>query len=273
MTDLSRLITDLCVGLQDPETGSLSGFPETVSGDDFLQPIDKNKCFRSFQCFRSENSVPDVNELGCAENFGFSAGASRATSSYAGKPERPETPETDSYPPLAEPPFLFPVKEREPERPETEGFVAGVFHLPSDPFPISPADVRAGIERELRALAVLGRAGPDAERDAIEITQAKIRNSPALIERQPANGRCHVCQELLDGSRPEIAILQPKPGEALHMHADCHNEHSRRRSDLVGRIMAAAGFTEFSEAVTRGIAVPCEGFASWCAPAREGESQ
>ena len=142
---------------------------------------------------------------------------------------------------------------------------------PDGALPISSVEVHAGIERELRVLAVLGRTGSGAKRDAVEITRAKIRNSPALIERQPANGRCHVCQEALDDSRPEIAILQPKPGDALHMHAHCHAEHMRRRSDMVDRIMAAAGFV--SEAVTRGAAVLCEGFASWCAPAREGESQ
>ena len=34
--------------------------------------------------------------------------------------------------------------------------------------------------------------------------------------------------------------------------AHCHTQHMRRRSDLVDRIMAAAGLAEFSEAVTRG---------------------
>ena len=99
--------------------------------------------------------------------------------------------------------------------------------------PISPADVRAGVACELRALAVLGRTGPDALRDAVAITAAKVRNAPALNEQQAHNGRCHVCGEPLDGTRPEVAIPQAKGDGHLWVHAgECHSEHSRRRAAL-----------------------------------------
>ena len=107
---------------------------------------------------------------------------------------------------------------------------------------ITPADVRAGVAREMRALAEDGREGPDALQDAVEITRAKIRNAPALAERQANDGRCHACGEPLDGSRAEVAVLNPG-GRALHMHGGaCHQAHSRRRAALVDRIMAAAGY-------------------------------
>ena len=109
--------------------------------------------------------------------------------------------------------------------------------------PISPADIRAGVARELQALAEDGRTGPDALRDAIAVTAAKIRNAPALNERQAHDGRCHACGKPLDGTWPEVAILQAKGGGHLWVHAgDCHSEHSRRRAALVEEIMAAAGY-------------------------------
>ena len=112
---------------------------------------------------------------------------------------------------------------------------------PGAPLPIAPSDVRAGVERELRALAEGGRTGPDALRDAVEITVAKIRNASALVERQAHDGRCHVCQDPLDGTRPEVAVMQGHPGKPLHMHAGCHADHKARRTALVDRIMEAAG--------------------------------
>ena len=109
--------------------------------------------------------------------------------------------------------------------------------------PISPADVRTGVTRELRALAQNGRIGPIALRDAITITAAKIRNAPALTERQTHDGRCHACGEPLDGTQAEVAILQAKGGGDLWVHAgECHDEHSRHMAERVEAIMAAAGF-------------------------------
>ena len=108
--------------------------------------------------------------------------------------------------------------------------------------PIQPAEVRAGVERELRALAALGRTGPDALRDAIAITRAKVRNSEALAERQANGGRCHVCDEALDDSLPVVAVLTGKRGTHVWLHSDCHAEHSRRIAAKVEAIMAAAGY-------------------------------
>lgn len=113
---------------------------------------------------------------------------------------------------------------------------------PGNPLPIAPNQVRAGVERELRALAEDGRTGPDAERDAIEITRAKIRNSEALAERQADAGRCHGCGGVLDDSLPVVSVLTGKRDTVLILHAGCHGEHSLRIAALVERIMAAAGY-------------------------------
>ncbi len=113
---------------------------------------------------------------------------------------------------------------------------------PGDPLPISADDVRAGVARELRALAEDGREGPGALRDAIAITAAKIRNAEALAERQAHGGRCHVCNEPLDDALPVVAVLSGKPGRVLHMHAGCCPSYTARRIALVDRIMAAAGY-------------------------------
>ena len=108
---------------------------------------------------------------------------------------------------------------------------------------ISPADVRAGVARELRALAADGRHGSEALRDAIAITAAKIRNAPALVERQAHPGRCHACGEPLDDAHPVVAVMQAKGGGSLWLHhGECCDEHSQRRAALVDRIMAAAGY-------------------------------
>ncbi|MGI3903036.1 MAG: hypothetical protein ACRYGP_30230 [Janthinobacterium lividum] len=115
---------------------------------------------------------------------------------------------------------------------------------PGDPLPISPSDVRAGVARELRALAEDGREGPGALRDAIAITAAKIRNSEALAERQAHGGRCHICDEPLDDSAPVVAVLSWSRGGALHLHAACHDAYRARRTALIDRIMACAGYGE-----------------------------
>ena len=187
-----------------------------------------------------------------------------------GSPERPETPEREAKTLAETKSPLFPVKSREPERPETEGQPCGRPTLdlnhaapqrsdwwtgplmaeidraaapPSDTtLPIPPEKVRAGVERELRALADLGRDGAAALRDAIAITRAKIRNSEALAGRQVHDGRCHVCGEPLDDTLPVISVLTGRPGAHLHLHSTCHAEHIRRMATLIDRIMTAAGF-------------------------------
>ena len=112
---------------------------------------------------------------------------------------------------------------------------------PGDSLPISPSDVRAGVERELRALAEDGREGPTALRDAIAITAAKIRNSEALAERQAHGGRCHLCDGPLDDSAPVVAVMTGRRGAHLHLHARCCPAYTARRIALVDQIMAAAG--------------------------------
>ena len=92
-------------------------------------------------------------------------------------------------------------------------------------------------------MAVLGRSGSDALRDAVVIVAGKIRNSPVLIERQAHDGRCHTCGALLDETRPVVAVMQAKGGGHLWLHGgECHAEHGRRRVALVDDIMRAAGY-------------------------------
>ena len=120
---------------------------------------------------------------------------------------------------------------------------AGDTHTnPYQPHLIGPDEVRAGVARELHALADLGLSDAATLARAVAITAGKIRNSSVLVERQPADGRCHVCHDPLDDSRPEISVMQGKPGSPLHMHAGCHAEHKRRRMAMVDRIMTAAGY-------------------------------
>ncbi len=114
---------------------------------------------------------------------------------------------------------------------------------PYDPLPIGPDEVRAGVARELHALADLGLSDAAALTRAVEITAAKIRNSPVLVERQVHDGRCHACGDALDDSRPIVALMQAKGGRVLFVHhGGCCLEHSRRRAALVDRIMTAAGY-------------------------------
>ncbi len=114
---------------------------------------------------------------------------------------------------------------------------------------ISPADVRAGVARDLRALAEDGRERPDALRDAVAITAGKIRNAPVLSERQVHAGQCHACGGPLDDTRPLVAVLNPG-GPALHLHGgECHAAHSARKAALVGSIMTAAGYGAEAEGV------------------------
>ena len=112
------------------------------------------------------------------------------------------------------------------------------------PLPISPAQVRAGVERELRDLASHGRTGPGALSDAIAITRAKIRNSPLLVEAQTGAGRCLVCEEAEVADRRFIPVLTGAPGRMHWIHLACHAEHSLRLAAKVDAIMSAAGFRE-----------------------------
>ena len=120
MTDLSRLIDNLCAGLEGPDTASLSGFPETLSSHESQQPTDTSINFRSFHSFRSKKEESGKSVEPISEKPISAVPESRVASSYVEGPERPERPENDGISPLAEGSFLFPVRERELERPETE---------------------------------------------------------------------------------------------------------------------------------------------------------
>ena len=249
---------------EQPEPAEFPGVPGSEKATGNGQSIDVNDVSRCSRFSRSEMGGIGSDEFWGAEKNACFLGEDRANVSPQKTPGNTGTPGNEAKS-LAESMLLqFPVKDREPGTPGTgsdpcgrpaldlnqaapqrlewlrDATVAALAPSLMPALPISPADVRAGVERELRALADLGRSGPDTLRDAIEITRAKIRNSAALVERQPADGRCHVCRGSLDDSRPEVSVMQGKPGLPLHMHADCHAEHKRRRTEIVDRIMAAA---------------------------------
>ena len=251
MTDLSRLIDNLCAGLEGPDTLSLSTSTETLSTAGIGQSVDNKGNFHTFQSFHSENKHPRIFDHLVSENANFGSAESRVASSYVEGVETAERVETEPNSLAGSTSSFFPLSLGEVERLETEAggcehFAPDLNHPapppPGDPLPISEVEVRAGVARELRVLGDFGRTGPDALRDAIEIVAAKIRNSAALVESQSMDGRCHVCREPLDGTRPEVAVMQGKPGSPLHIHSACHGDHKARRTALVDRIMAAAGY-------------------------------
>ncbi len=115
---------------------------------------------------------------------------------------------------------------------------------PGDPLPISPSDVRAGVARELRALAEDGREGPDAlagrHRD-------HGREDPEQRSPGGAPGAWRTVPRLRRAPRrqpPVIAVLSGKPGAPASLHAACHDVYRARRTALVDRIMTAAGYGE-----------------------------
>ncbi len=249
MTDLSVLIANLCDGLGSDPGAVFPAFPGSLPGKVDQQVIEDNDISRSFRSSRlADDGFAFENDIGI-ENIEFSDAAHARTSSCVLEPGKPGKPgnqekslaETDSLP--------FPVKLLEPGKPGNQEPVAGAFSSPGDPLPISPADVRAGVARELRALAEDGRERPDALRDAVAITAGKIRNAPALSERQVHAGQCHACGGPLDDTRPLVAVLNPG-GPALHLHGgECHAAHSARKAALVGSIMTAAGYGAEAEGV------------------------
>ena len=110
---------------------------------------------------------------------------------------------------------------------------------------VPPSAVHLGVEREVKAFGEMGISGPDALARAVEVTAAKIQNAAVLVEHQAHDGLCHACGAPLDDSRPVVAVMQPSPGRHLWVHSGaCHDAHRARRTDLVARIMAAAGYGE-----------------------------
>ncbi len=103
--------------------------------------------------------------------------------------------------------------------------------------------IRAAIERETGALVALGRPPTIARQGAVDLVRSKVRNSAAMVATQTNVAICHVCGERNDDTQPVVAVLQPKGGAVLWMHAgECHDEHSRRMAERVEAIMSAAGF-------------------------------
>ena len=107
---------------------------------------------------------------------------------------------------------------------------------------IPPEQIRAAIEREVRVLEGKGRIGPEAVRDAVEITRAKVRNSEALSEHQIDSNLCHICGERNDDTEPVVAVMTGKPDTVLYMHARCHDTHRQRMQEKVDDVMEAAGY-------------------------------
>ena len=107
----------------------------------------------------------------------------------------------------------------------------------------TPAVIRSAVERERRALAGLGRFGPEADRDAVAITRAKLGNAPDLAEVQVGATACHACGGPLDDRRPVVAVMTGRPRSPLWLHGgDCHDHYRRRHAARVDALMVAAGF-------------------------------
>lgn len=113
----------------------------------------------------------------------------------------------------------------------------------AEPSPVAASIIRAAVDRERRALAALGRFGPDAERQAVAVTRAKLGNAADLAEVQANPTRCHACGDVLDDTRPVVAVMTGRPRSHLWLHArNCHDAHSRRSAERIDALMAAAGF-------------------------------
>lgn len=242
MTDLRALIAGLCAGLDSDVALSFPVFPGAFPGKEARQTVDNNSISRIVRISRSTNGTTASDQPDNPEYGVDAAAASRVTSSYVGEPGKPGNPGKDEKSLAETTPPPFPVKVFEPGKPGSRNAVADVFPLSGLPLPISPSDVHAGVARELRALAEDGRDGPEALRDAVAITAAKIRNSEALAERQMHDGRCHVCDGSLDDTLPVVSVMTGKRGSHLHMHAGCLDAYSAHRCAMVDRIMTAAGY-------------------------------
>ena len=234
----------------DPEFGGFPGFPGTEKASGNGQAIANNDISRCSRISRSEKEVLGSDQNSTRKNATDFSGGDRAREDPFKTPGNPGNPGKEAKT-LAEPTTsLFPEREKVPgndreNHPLCEQNLVNSNHLaisPGDPLPISPADIRAGVARELRALAEDGREGSAALRDAVAITAAKIRNSEALAERQAHGGRCHVCDGPLDDSSSVVAVMTGKRGAHLHLHAGCCAAHSSRMAALVDRIMVAAGY-------------------------------
>ena len=272
MTDIASLLDDLFADLGGGGAPSLPTLPTPIPTPKSLQHTEIVDASHSSHNSHTPNEAPSKTDTEKPSNTRVSdAGGSRVTSScvegvgsvgsvgsgaktLAGStlPPFPQDLEdvgsvgSESGSPAR--PFLD-LNLAKPQRSDwwTGDLMAEVDRAappPGDPLPISPSDVRAGVARELRALAEDGREGPDALRDAVEITRAKIRNSEALAERQANGAACHVCDEALDDILPVIAVLSGRPGAHLFLHAACHDGYRARRTALVDRIMATAGYGE-----------------------------
>ena len=236
MIDPSRILDSLFEGLGSDEGPDFPLLPTQIPTIDVPQDIDIVGISHTSHTSHWANEQPEKTSSVSGGVKVFPVGVSRVTSSCVEGVGSVGSVGSDPNPPLQEGSFLFPLSSEKVGRVGSEVGPAG------HSSPISPSDVRAGVARELRALADLGRTGPAALRDAIEITVAKIRNSAALAESQWNGSRCHVCNDSLNDDRAVVAVMQGHPGKPLHMHTGCHAEHKARRTALVEEIMRAAGY-------------------------------
>jgi hypothetical protein len=236
MIDPSRILDSLFEGLGPDEGSDFPLLPTQLPTVGVSQHTDITAISHTSRTSHTANEQPEKTSSISSSVRVVPAGVSRVTSSCAESVGSVGSVGSDPNPPLQEGSFLFPLSS------EKVGSVGRGPAAAGRSVPLSPTDVRAGVARELRALADLGRAGPDALRDAVEITAAKIRNSAALAESQWNGSRCHVCDDSLNDDRVVVAVMQGHPGKPLHMHAGCHAEHKARRTAIVDGIMTAAGY-------------------------------
>ena len=272
MTDIASLLDNLFADLGGGGAPSLPTLPASLPADRDQQHIEvvgtshtsRTSHMQNEALSKTDAEKPSnmrVSDAGwsrvtssCVEGAGSAGSAGSGAKTLAGSTSPPfpqdleDAGSAGSESGRSERPFLD-LNSAKPQRSDwwTGDLIAEVDRAappPGDPLPISPSDVRAGVARELRALAEDEREGPAALRDAIAITAAKIRNSETLAERQAHGGRCHVCDEPLDDSAPVVAVLSWIRGGALYLHAGCHDAYRARRTDLIDRIMASAGYGE-----------------------------
>ena len=94
-------------------------------------------------------------------------------------------------------------------------------------------------------LTSLGRSPSDAERDAVPILRAELRNDPRLTPEQADPYRCLICGQGEAPGRVLVPVLTPVPDRHLWLHLNsCHAEHMRRQAEKAEACLRTAGLRE-----------------------------
>lgn len=96
-------------------------------------------------------------------------------------------------------------------------------------------------ENEVTALLRLGLLRSDAERRAMSVVIALLRNDRRLATVQADTSRCRVCNGASAPGHPLIPALNPHPGHHDWIHLRCHEEHIRTVEARVRLLIRNAG--------------------------------